>query len=85
MKMFYNRLSNTKTFRFALATGFSIAFVLWLPLVLLVLPFYLGWEFSGYMLEKKYMKENNTKDLLDSKWGSFHVDFNSWKNKMESE
>jgi len=81
-KKLFDSLAHSKTFRVFLALGYAITFVIWFPIMLVALPFYIGWHLSGYALENKYMEENvGTFDINDSKWSSFSMDLNSWRNK----
>lgn len=84
-KQMIDTISKSNIIKIFITAVFGIVFLILLPLVILVVPFVFAW----YIVDTVFEKQNKMDEFHlfqgPSKWGSFEVDFSSWKNNIEGE
>jgi len=82
-KRIINNNSDSSVFKFFIALGMSIVFIIVVPIMLVLSPFILAWDFATALTWKMNEEEETPNFFGNSKWGNFNVDFDSWKHKGE--
>jgi len=80
-----NTLSKSNVIKLFVTTMLGVVFLITMPIVIVFAPFVYAWHFVNAVFEKQNKVENFTLFHNPSRWGSFEVDFSSWKNHAEGE
>ena len=78
-------MSESNVIKLFITAMLGIVFLISLPLVIIVTPFVYAW----YLVDAMFERQNDIEGIAlfhnPNKWGSFEVDFSSWKNHAEGE